>query len=100
LTSDTKLLRTTSEFSVTRNFETWANLFFFSCNWLGGEAVADELNPKNWIRAGYENVTTSDNIVHGQVKQAGNFVSILVERDHASTDNNGPELYQNIRRGP
>lgn len=45
----------------------------YSCNWIGGEAVADALCVEGWEDAGYVNVTTSDGTVHGQVKQAGNF---------------------------
>jgi carboxypeptidase D len=45
----------------------------FSCNWLGGEAVSNEVDAKGFDRAGYTNITTSDHIVHGQVKQAGEF---------------------------
>jgi hypothetical protein len=53
------------------------NLYFgdadYSCNWYGGEAVAELIDVDGWDNAGYVNVTTSDGIVHGQVKQAGNF---------------------------
>ncbi|KAK3317416.1 Alpha/Beta hydrolase protein [Cercophora scortea] len=47
----------------------------YNCNWLGGEAVADEVGKEieGWDVAGYTNLTTSDGIVHGQVKQAGKF---------------------------
>ncbi|KAK3689176.1 Alpha/Beta hydrolase protein [Podospora appendiculata] len=47
----------------------------YNCNWLGGEAVADEVGKEieGWNVAGYVNLTTSDGIVHGQVKQAGRF---------------------------
>lgn len=45
----------------------------YSCKWYGGEAVAELIGVDGWDNAGYVNVTTSDGIVHGQVKQAGNF---------------------------
>lgn len=45
----------------------------YNCNWLGNQAVTDEINPIGWSGAGYINVTTSDGIVHGQVKQSSNF---------------------------
>jgi len=45
----------------------------YNCNWLGGEAVTDLINPAGWTTAGYTNISTSDSIVHGQVKQAGRF---------------------------
>lgn len=45
----------------------------YICNWLGVEAVAAQVNPPRWDKAGYVNLTTSDGIVHAQVKQAGKF---------------------------
>lgn len=50
----------------------------YNCNWLGGQAVAEEIGVKNWDRAGYVNLTTSDAIVHGQVKQAGSFAFVRI----------------------
>ncbi|TAQ83628.1 hypothetical protein B7494_g8049 [Chlorociboria aeruginascens] len=45
----------------------------YNCNWLGGQKVAEEIQAPGYDRAGYANLTTSDSIVHGQVKQAGTF---------------------------
>ncbi|KJY01225.1 carboxypeptidase s1 like protein [Zymoseptoria brevis] len=45
----------------------------YTCNWLGNEAIADQVNATGYCEAGYTNITTSDGIVHGQVKQSGNF---------------------------
>lgn len=45
----------------------------YNCNWLGGQAVSNEIGAPNFQKAGYTNITTSDGIVHGQVKQAGKF---------------------------
>ncbi|TVY42902.1 Carboxypeptidase S1-like protein [Lachnellula subtilissima] len=45
----------------------------YNCNWLGGEAVAHEINPPGFSSAGYTNISTSDATVHGQVKQASSF---------------------------
>ncbi|KAM3070273.1 hypothetical protein ACMFMG_010109 [Clarireedia jacksonii] len=45
----------------------------YNCNWLGGEVVAKEVNATGFDSAGYTNITTSDSVVHGQVKQAGIF---------------------------
>lgn len=45
----------------------------YICNWLGVEAVAGVVGAPHWEKAGYVNLTTSDGIVHGQVKQAGKF---------------------------
>ncbi|KAJ8065730.1 hypothetical protein OCU04_006400 [Sclerotinia nivalis] len=55
----------------------------FNCNWLGGEAVSQEVNATNFSQAGYTNITTSDSIVHGQVKQSGLFsFSRIYESGH------------------
>lgn len=53
-------------------------IFFCSCNWLGGEAVAEEINAKGYSCAGYTDISTSDDVVHGQVKQAGNFSFVRI----------------------
>jgi carboxypeptidase C (cathepsin A) len=45
----------------------------YNCNWLGGEVVSNEIGAPGFEKAGYTNITTSDGIVHGQVKQAGKF---------------------------
>lgn len=45
----------------------------YNCNWLGGQVVSNEIGAPNFHKAGYSNITTSDGIVHGQVKQAGKF---------------------------
>lgn len=50
----------------------------YNCNWLGGEAVAEEINIPGWSDAGFVNVSTSDNIVHGQVKQSGAFSFVRI----------------------
>lgn len=62
--------------------------------------MAEELNPKNWSCAGYENVTTSDNVVHGQVKQAGNFVRLHIKRDYGLELIMDLEFYQNLQLRP
>ncbi|KAI1384421.1 alpha/beta-hydrolase [Hypoxylon trugodes] len=45
----------------------------YNCNWLGGEAVVEEIAAPGYADAGYTDLITSDNITHGQVKQAGKF---------------------------
>lgn len=45
----------------------------FDCNWIGGEAVAEEVMGVRFDEAGYVDLQTADGIVHGQVKQAGRF---------------------------
>ncbi|KAK1083949.1 hypothetical protein LTR33_002953 [Friedmanniomyces endolithicus] len=50
----------------------------YNCNWLGGEAIASEINAPGWHSAGYQNLSTPDGIVHGVVKQAGNFSFVRV----------------------
>jgi hypothetical protein len=55
----------------------------YSCNWLGGQVVAHEVNATGFECAGYANISTSDHIVHGQVKQAGKFAfSRIYESGH------------------
>lgn len=50
----------------------------YNCNWLGGEAVSKEINSTGFSTAGYVNISTSDNVVHGQVKQAGAFSFVRI----------------------
>jgi len=45
----------------------------YDSNWIGGEVIAGLVNAPNFNGAGYTNITTSDGIVHGQVKQSGAF---------------------------
>ncbi|APA10658.1 hypothetical protein SS1G_12499 [Sclerotinia sclerotiorum 1980 UF-70] len=55
----------------------------FNCNWLGGEVISQEVNAPNFSQAGYTNISTSDSIVHGQVKQSGLFsFSRIYESGH------------------
>jgi carboxypeptidase D len=51
---------------------------YSSCNWLGVQAVSKEVGAPRFNRAGYTNLSTSDNVVHGQVKQAGNFSFVRI----------------------
>jgi carboxypeptidase C (cathepsin A) len=50
----------------------------FICNWMGGERVAYEIDAPDFAQAGYENISTPDHVVHGQVKQAGLFSFVRV----------------------
>ena len=50
----------------------------YNCNWLGGQVVAELIEAPGFSKAGFTNITTSDDIVHGQVKQAGLFSFIRV----------------------
>lgn len=50
----------------------------YNCNWLGGQAVSKLIDAPGFTSAGYENFTTSDGIVHGQVKQSNNFAFVRV----------------------
>ncbi|CAD0112869.1 unnamed protein product, partial [Aureobasidium uvarum] len=50
----------------------------YNCNWLGGEVVAEEVDAPGFSTAGYTNVTSSDNVVHAQVKQSGKFSFVRV----------------------
>lgn len=50
----------------------------YVCNWIGGEVVADMIGAPGYDTAGYVNITTSDGIVHGQVKQAELFSFVRI----------------------
>ncbi|KAF2085724.1 alpha/beta-hydrolase [Saccharata proteae CBS 121410] len=50
----------------------------YNCNWLGGQAVAKEINATGFVDAGFANLSTSDGVVHGQVKQAGKYSFVRV----------------------
>lgn len=50
----------------------------YNCNWLGGQAVAEEIAANGYASAGYTDIITPDGIVHAQVKQAGRFSFIRV----------------------
>ncbi|KAI9654355.1 MAG: hypothetical protein M1821_006671 [Bathelium mastoideum] len=50
----------------------------YNCNWLGGQVVADEIDAPGYSSAGFSNITTDDGIVHGVVKQAGNYAFVRV----------------------
>jgi carboxypeptidase C (cathepsin A) len=50
----------------------------YICNWLGVEAVADQLSPPYYESAGFRDIVTSDGIAHGQVKQAEKFSFVRI----------------------
>ena len=50
----------------------------YNCNWLGGEVVSNEVGQPGFVTAGYINLSTSDNIAHGQVKQSGAFSFVRI----------------------
>ncbi|GAB7365370.1 hypothetical protein MBLNU230_g6448t2 [Neophaeotheca triangularis] len=56
----------------------------YICNWLGNAAVAANTRAPGYHASGYANISTPDNIVHGQVKQSGNFAfARIFEAGHA-----------------
>ncbi|KAM0801207.1 putative serine carboxypeptidase [Usnea florida] len=50
----------------------------YNCNWLGGEVVSHQVGQPGFNLSGYTNVSTSDGIVHGQVKQSGSFSFVRI----------------------
>lgn len=50
----------------------------YNCNWFGGQVVSELVEAPGFSTAGYTNITTSDSIVHGQVKQSGNFAFVRI----------------------
>ncbi|KAF2162925.1 hypothetical protein M409DRAFT_68878 [Zasmidium cellare ATCC 36951] len=58
----------------------------YMVNWMGGEAVATALEIPGFSSAGYQDITTSDGVVHGQVEQSGNFAFVRIyEAGHSAT---------------
>lgn len=45
----------------------------YNCNWLGNQVVAENIGAPGYSSAGFENIKTTDGIVHGVVKQSDNF---------------------------
>ncbi|KAF2229016.1 alpha/beta-hydrolase [Viridothelium virens] len=57
----------------------------FECKWIGGYAVAEEIGVSGFEKAGFVNITTGDDIVHGQVKQVGKFSFVRIfESGHSA----------------
>ncbi|KAJ5765787.1 Peptidase S10 serine carboxypeptidase [Penicillium odoratum] len=50
----------------------------YNCNWLGGQVIAKEINAPGYEEAGFVNLTTSDGIVHGQVRQSDLYTFIRI----------------------
>ena len=50
----------------------------YICNWLGVEAIVDDINAPGYHGAGFVNISTSDALVHGQVKQSDNVAFVRI----------------------
>ena len=50
----------------------------YNCNWLGGQVVSNEIGAPGFDSAGYVNLSTDDNVVHGQVKQSAKFSFVRI----------------------
>ncbi|KAK5172778.1 uncharacterized protein LTR77_002898 [Saxophila tyrrhenica] len=50
----------------------------YVCNWIGNEVVAENINAPGFTSAGYANISTSDDIVHGVSKQSDNFAFVRI----------------------
>lgn len=50
----------------------------YNCNWLGNQAVTELIDAPGYKSAGFANISTSDNVVHGVVKQADNFAFLRI----------------------
>ncbi|OKL55626.1 hypothetical protein UA08_09085 [Talaromyces atroroseus] len=50
----------------------------YNCNWLGGQAISLLVNSPGFSSAGYANISTDDGVVHGQVRQSGQFAFVRV----------------------
>ena len=50
----------------------------YNCNWLGGQVVAHNVGAPGFEEAGFANISSSDGVVHGQVRQAGNYAFVRI----------------------
>ncbi len=50
----------------------------YNCNWLGGQVVAEHVNAPGYAGAGFVNISSSDGVVHGQVRQSGKFAFVRI----------------------
>ncbi|KAK5452386.1 hypothetical protein LTS15_007452 [Exophiala xenobiotica] len=50
----------------------------YNCNWLGGQVVASHVNATGYGAAGFVNISSSDGVVHGQVRQSGDFAFVRI----------------------
>lgn len=50
----------------------------YNCNWLGGQEVAKLINATGYTEAGFVNISTSDKVVHGQVRQSDKFAFLRI----------------------
>ena len=50
----------------------------YNCNWLGGQVVAHNLGVNGFEEAGFANISSSDGVVHGQVRQAGTYAFVRI----------------------
>lgn len=50
----------------------------YNCNWLGGQVISELVEAPGFSSAGYQNVSTADGVVHGQVKQSGKYAFVRV----------------------
>ncbi|KAK5150435.1 hypothetical protein LTS14_010125 [Recurvomyces mirabilis] len=50
----------------------------YNCNYIGGQVVAELVEAPGYGTAGFENISTSDDIIHGQAKQSGNFAFVRI----------------------
>jgi len=53
-------------------------LIDYVCNWIGGEVVANNIDSPGFSTAGFANITSSDDIVHGVSKQSDNFAFVRI----------------------
>ncbi|KIV81081.1 hypothetical protein PV11_08531 [Exophiala sideris] len=50
----------------------------YNCNWLGGQVVAGNVNATGYADAGFVNISSTDGVVHGQVRQSGTFAFVRI----------------------
>jgi carboxypeptidase C (cathepsin A) len=50
----------------------------YNCNWFGVQAVVDDIDAPGYHSAGFVNISTSDSVVHGQVRQSDNVAFVRI----------------------
>lgn len=79
---DSRILTSVSDVTKLLGQNVSVTMYFgdadYVCNWIGGEAVSYNVGAPGYDSAGFTNISTSDGIVHGQVKQAGSFAFVRI----------------------
>lgn len=79
---DARIFTSVNDMSLLLSQNVSVTMYFgdadYVCNWIGGEAVSYNVGASGYSDAGFTNISTSDGVVHGQVKQAGTFSFVRI----------------------